>query len=125
MRTDVRHLDVPSRPWWVRLLNRMGCPVAWQPLPLFRPSPGTGPGAGYSGATQALHPLSRGLRPLPPGRDRIDPCLPYGHWAAGWERPAIPPTKKRPQAAGTTGGHGANRLATIRFDCTTKGGETQ
>lgn len=93
MRTDVRLLSPPRRPWWVRLLNRMGGPVAWQPMP--------------------------------PGRDRIDPCLPYGHWAAGWERPAMPPTKKRPQAAGTTGGHGANRLATIRFDFTTKGGETQ
>lgn len=52
------------------------------------------------------------------GRDRIDPYLPWGHWAAGWERPALPPTfssTKRPQAAGTTCGHVANRLATIRL----------
>lgn len=87
MRTDVRYLDVPRRPWWVRLLDRMGCRVSWQPLP--------------------------------PGRDRIDPYLPWGHWAAGWERPALPPTQKRPQAAGTTCGHGANRLATIRLYSTT------
>ena len=64
------------------------------------------------------------IRPRMPhrSRDRIAPYLPYGHWAAGWERPAIPPTfssKKRPQAAGTTGGHGANRLATIRLHSTT------
>lgn len=33
------------------------------------------------------------IRPRMPdrSRDRIDPYLPYGHWAAGWERPALPP----------------------------------
>lgn len=27
---------------------------------------------------------------LPEGRNRIDPDAPYGHWAKGWQRPAMP-----------------------------------
>ena len=31
------------------------------------------------------------------GRRRIDPALPYGHWAAGWEGPVVPGQKKSPR----------------------------
>ena len=36
--------------------------------------------------------LRRQRNPRQPGRRRIDPELPWGHWAAGW----TPPTKKAP-----------------------------
>lgn len=32
-------------------------------------------------------------KPLP-GRRRIDPTLPYGHWMAGWEAPTYPGKEK-------------------------------
>lgn len=38
-----------------------------------------------------LRRLMRGNRKKPlPGRRRIDPAMPYGHWAQGWEGPVYP-----------------------------------
>lgn len=60
--------------WWYNPMGQAKAPSIWERIGAF--------------LDDLFSPLT-----LPEGRKRIDPAEAYGHWAKGWEAPAMPKEK--------------------------------